>query len=165
MTRPETDEAYEEAVKAAREAYEVAYDAGLDSDIASCAPWFGWHAAIKAAVPHLPGARPEIPGVSTGKDNEEMYRLEAARQIQVAATDLLRVAERLDRHAAALASFDGGPRRSAFPHAASVRGALNDYRDVSTVIMRLDSALDAAMQADAEGIQRRMKSVQDHSDA
>lgn len=47
--RPETDDANEAAVKAARDAYRPAYEQGLDSDVASLADYFGWHAAIKAA--------------------------------------------------------------------------------------------------------------------
>lgn len=50
---PETDEANEAAVQAARDAYRPAYEQGLDSGIASCADWFGWHAAIKAAKPEI----------------------------------------------------------------------------------------------------------------
>lgn len=46
---PEVDDRNEAAVTAAREAYRPAYEQGLDSDVASCAEWFGWHAAIAAA--------------------------------------------------------------------------------------------------------------------
>lgn len=48
--RPQTYDHLEDAVISARKAYQPAHNAGAESDIASCADYFGWHAAVKAAT-------------------------------------------------------------------------------------------------------------------
>ncbi len=75
---PATYPELEDAVQAARAAYRPAFEAGLESGIASCSDWFGWHAAIKAAAPLIPPATP-APGTDTPLPQHLLSELHAIR--------------------------------------------------------------------------------------
>lgn len=51
--RPATNERNEDLVNAGRAAHRDGYEAGADSSVASCADWFGWHAAVQAIAETL----------------------------------------------------------------------------------------------------------------
>lgn len=90
-----------------------------------------------------------IPGMSTAMNEEQAYQYNAAWSLTVAAADLRLVADAIERHAQRLA--DGAVSKLvAFPNAAEVRWALNEYRSATDALMRIDAALESAMLADVE---------------
>jgi hypothetical protein len=92
----------------------------------------------------------KVPGLSTAKNDEQVYQFETARLIARAADELRAIADRIERSASVLVQGNIRPDISAFPNARLVRDAINEYRYRHTahVLQHLDSALDSAMLAD-----------------